>query len=278
MVAASTVGIVAGAGAVGWATMVEPHWCEVTHRPLAMMNLPDALVGKRMIQISDLHIGRTDFDYLCRTIQMVNELRPDMIMLTGDYIDRAYPEAIEDVARVVGSLTLAPMATVACLGNHDYGYRWSQLEVADRVAGSLTDLGITVLRDEQIEVGGMNIFGMEDYWSIRHRPRRKLRVENESMANLCLCHNPDVCDKDVWGNFSGVVLSGHTHGGQCKPPFFGPPFLPVANYRYVSGFYDVGSGRTLCINRGLGHSLKARFNCRPEITVFTLARAGVPIC
>ena len=73
-----------------------------------------------------------------------------------------------------------------------------------------------------------------------------------------------------WEGYTGWVLAGHTHGGQCKPPFLPPPVLPVKNRRYTSGEIAVDSGRTLYISRGVGHLLKARFNVRPEITLFTL--------
>ena len=69
------------------------------------------------------------------------------------------------------------------------------------------------------------------------------------------------------------MLSGHTHGGQCNFPLIGTPYLPVANRRYVEGEFDLGDGRRLYINRGLGFNRRIRFNARPEITAFTLRRA-----
>jgi predicted MPP superfamily phosphohydrolase len=67
-------------------------------------------------------------------------------------------------------------------------------------------------------------------------------------------------------------LSGHTHGGQIKPPFLDPPIIPVRNKRYTAGKFDLGDGRFMYINRGLGYLRRVRFNARPEITVFTLKR------
>ena len=66
------------------------------------------------------------------------------------------------------------------------------------------------------------------------------------------------------------MLSGHTHGGQCKAPFLPPPLLPVRNRRYTRGEFVVGGNRRLYISRGVGHTLQVRFNVRPEVTVFTL--------
>jgi predicted MPP superfamily phosphohydrolase len=88
-----------------------------------------------------------------------------------------------------------------------------------------------------------------------------------------LCHNPDAADLPVWGNHRGWILCGHTHGGQCKPPFLPPPLLPVKNRKYTAGVIDLSWHRHMYINRGLGHLLRVRFNVRPEVTVFRLARA-----
>ncbi|HTN02405.1 MAG TPA: phosphoesterase, partial [Planctomycetaceae bacterium] len=75
-----------------------------------------------------------------------------------------------------------------------------------------------------------------------------------------------------WDGYRGWILSGHTHGGQCKPPFLPPPLLPVKNQRYTAGEFAVADGRQLYISRGLGHLLPVRFNCRPEVTMFRMVR------
>ena len=74
----------------------------------------------------------------------------------------------------------------------------------------------------------------------------------------------------MWGGYRGWTLSSRTHGGPCEPPFLPPPLLPVVNRRYTSGAFDLGDGRSLYINCGLGHLKRVRFNVRPEITLFRL--------
>jgi predicted MPP superfamily phosphohydrolase len=93
------------------------------------------------------------------------------------------------------------------------------------------------------------------------------------MPTIVLAHNPDAQDLPIWDGIQGWVLAGPTHGGQVKPPFLPPPVLPVRNKRYTAGEFEVGAGRRLYINRGLGHMLPVRFNVRPEITLFTLEAA-----
>jgi hypothetical protein len=92
-------------------------------------------------------------------------------------------------------------------------------------------------------------------------------------AAIVLSHNPDTADLPGWGAYSGWILSGHTHGGQCKPPFLPPPLLPVRNRRYTCGEFELAGGRRLYISRGVGHLQRVRFNVRPEITVFRMERA-----
>ncbi len=263
-------GVFSAVGLYGWATRIEPFWVDVNRQALSIPNLPTALRGKTLIQISDFHIGTTDLEYLSSVIQTVNDLEPDLLFITGDLIDHDFANCDVVLGRVLSKLNPGRLGTAGCLGNHDYGHRWNEPRVADRVASIAADCGVPILRGERLEIAGLSVFGIEDLWGPRFEATGVLQHAKSDQAGLCLCHNPDVCDFRVWGDFQGVVLAGHTHGGQCKPPFAPPPRLPVQNRRYVSGFYDVGPGRTLYINRGVGYGLRARFNCRPEISVFTL--------
>lgn len=261
---------VAGAAMYGWATRVEPHWLEVTRHPLVLENLPVALQGKTLVQISDLHIGSTNETYLRTVMQSVNELAPDILAITGDLIDHHFDDSSNAIRRVLSELAPASIQTVACLGNHDYGRRWRQLEVADQVTRATEESGVRVLRNERIEIAGMDVLGIEDFWSPNFRTENVLQQADPGRASLALCHNPDVGDLPIWGQFRGAILSGHTHGGQCQVPFMGPIRLPVRNRRYVNGFYELPKGRILYVNRGVGYGYKARFNCRPEVTAFRL--------
>lgn len=87
---------------------------------------------------------------------------------------------------------------------------------------------------------------------------------------MALCHNPDGVDDPGWAGFRGWILAGHTHGGQCKPPWFDSPILPVQDRRSTSAPFELGNGRRLYLNRGIGYLRRVRFNCRPEITLFEL--------
>lgn len=258
------------AGLYTW--RVEPAWVEYVRRQLPVEKLPEALVGGRLVQLSDLHIGKqVDPDYLARTFAAVTALQPDIVVYTGDFVTYAGPETLRRLRRMAGRLPRGRIGTVAVLGNHDYGDTWRRTPVADEIADVLSAAGCQVLRNRSVQLAGLTIGGVEDLWSGRLRLTPLLGTMKPPA--LMLCHNPDACDLPGWAGYRGWILSGHTHGGQCRPPFLPPPVLPVNNRRYTSGQFNLEGGRSLYINRGLGHLLRVRFNVRPEVTVFQLARA-----
>jgi predicted MPP superfamily phosphohydrolase len=282
--AAGAGGSLAALGLYAW--RVEPHWVEVVRRPMALEGLPPELVGATLLQVSDLHVGpRVDSQYLIDSLRGAAGLAPDFVLVTGDFVSYRSAREYRELARVLRALPQGKRGTVAALGNHDYGYEWRQLDVAGQVAAVVRDAGATMLRNASRTIGGIQFAGLGDLWSpdFADGPtlgfpdwgaRQTLAALDRRLPTVVLCHNPDALDEPIWDGIRGWVLAGHTHGGQCKPPFLPPPILPVRNKRYTSGAFDVGPGRTLYINRGLGHLLRVRFLVRPELTLFTLERAA----
>jgi hypothetical protein len=265
------VGFGLGAGVYSWAW--EPHWPEIVERRLPVTYLPDRLKGTRLVQLSDLHIGPwVDDSYLIRTFKSVKNLAPEIVVYTGDFT--SYEEDIfAHAGRMFPQFPLGSRATFGVLGNHDYGPSWGDPEMADRLTASATTVGVRVLRNEVAEIDGLQVAGFDDPWARRFEPVKALAALDPRRASLVLTHNPDTADQPSWGGYSGWILAGHTHGGQCKPPFLPPPLLPVRNRRYTSGEFALPGGRRMYINRGIGHQLQVRFNVRPEVTVFRLDRA-----
>ena len=266
-----------GAAVVGtfvYTWRVEPHWYEIVERDLPIRLLPATLEGKRLVQISDLHIGNlVDDDYIVGAIQHACSLA-DLLVITGDFMSCESGEQTDHVARVLeSSLRHPPLGTVAVLGNHDFGRGWKNPAVADNVQRRIEDAGVVLLRNSMTEVAGLQIGGIDDLWGGFYSPALVTDGFDPRKPSLVLCHNPDGADTGGWADYQGWILSGHTHGGQCRPPFLAPPLLPVKNRRYTAGEFDLHDGRSLYINRGLGYIRRVRFNARPEITVFTMRGA-----
>jgi len=271
---AATATVTATAAATGLYTwQVEPHWLEIVRRPLPVRGLPPRLAGKSLVQISDLHVGpRVDDEYVLTTFRRVAALQPDIVAFTGDFV--SHHEGWREQARgVYSQFPRGRLATLAILGNHDYGVNWAHPEMAQQVVEVVQPFGITVLRNEVRDVEGLQFAGLDDLWAHQFRPAQTLRQLDARRASIVLSHNPDTVDLGVWEGFESWILCGHTHGGQCKPPFLPPPLLPVNNKRYTSGEFALDGNRRLYISRGVGHLLQVRFNVRPEVTVFELRSA-----
>jgi predicted MPP superfamily phosphohydrolase len=297
---AASIGAIAAAAGVGtYAWQIEPYWLDVVHRPMPLEDLPPALEGRTLLQISDVHVGpRVSSDYLIRSFDAARELAPDFVAYTGDFVSYRSAHEVGELARVLRRAPRGRLGTVASLGNHDYGRHWRSMSVADDISHVANEAGLMVLRNDVRTISGLQFAGLADYWSpefgdqhgtpptgalVAPVPSRFARPDTDAGAALrllargqptvVLSHNPDVQDLPIWDGIRGWVLAGHTHGGQVKPPFLPPPVLPVRNKRYTAGAFDVGPGRMLYINRGLGFTFQLRLGVRPEITLFTLTRA-----
>jgi uncharacterized protein len=265
--------IVAGTLLTGlYSWQIEPFWLEFVFHKMPILNLPNHLVGKTVMQISDMHIGnRFDRQYIIDSFKKAQQFNPDFVVYTGDFVSYKNEEQLAQLKEVFETVVIGKMGTVGVLGNHDYGKNWSESEVANKIVEILAEKGIKILRNEQVLLNGLNIIGIDDYWGTNFKPADVMQAFNPALANLALCHNPDAADEPIWNGYDSWILSGHTHGGQFKPPFLPPPVIPVKNRKYTAGKFLLRGGRTLYINRALGNLWQLRFNVRPEITIFELA-------
>ena len=292
---------VAATGLGGYAHWVEPFWVRVKEVAMPLRGLPAAWAGRRIGLVSDLHVGRSDEDHLRHWLAALGDLRLDVVMVTGDFMSCAADEHLDDVLSVMRDLHRPALGVYAVLGNHDYGHGrvfwegWVGRRLAERLEG---EAGLRVLRNEAVEVDGLVIGGVDDYWQKRRYDARPVAEAIAGRTAIVMAHNPDVCDDQAWpgrarggaidiaGHTADVGASGdagasdaprhwfvcgHTHGGQCKLPFCEPPLLPVENRRYVNGVYTLSRDRRLYVNPGLGWLRQVRFAVRPEVTVFNVA-------
>lgn len=271
----------AGAAALGtvvglpvYAIGIEPHWLDIVQRDLPIANLPAALNGRTLCQISDLHAcNYVSESYLKHSLDRARAFKPDIVVVTGDFVtwQEYVPERerIAQLHRVLAHLPRGRIATLGIPGNHDYGQTWKDELVLAAIMPVVSAHGVQLLRNQVANIEGLDVIGIDDLWSGRGDTRAAF-AQRKSESAIALCHNPDGLDELPWQGYAGWILSGHTHGGQVKPPFLPPPVLPVKNKRYTSGEIAVDANRRVYISRGVGHLYKVRFNVRPEITLFTL--------
>ena len=253
---------------------VEPHWLEFTSPQLPVAGLPADLEGRTLAHFTDLHVGPVvDDDYIIDSFRRVQDRKPDFVVMTGDWISYRAADQLDQLRRVLEHVPHGRLGTLGILGNHDYGRAWRMTNVADQISKIAESAGVTMLRDQGVTVAGLQFIGMEDLWGPNFNPAPILSQKDQGAGTIVLCHNPDAADQPVWGNYQGWILAGHTHGGQCKPPFLPPPELPVRNRRYTAGEFQLSGNRKMYISRGVGHLRRVRFNMRPEIPIFRLQKA-----
>jgi hypothetical protein len=261
---------------VGYAYHVEPTWLEVNRIPLAVRGLPAAFGGLRVAHLTDFHCGdQIPTGYLEEALDRTRAEKPDVIALTGDFIDRG-PRHVEKAAKLFRHLR-APLGVFAVLGNHDFSVhnargvrRYPGLDRA--VAEALGAEGVTVLRNRAVRFdrdgGGLVVAGIDDLWSRESDPHAALCEQCPETPRVVLAHNPQSVELfDT--HRADIVLSGHTHGGQVDWPGLGRVLLGKKAKRWAAGLYPHNGGHVY-VNKGVGFGWRFRFGVRPELAVFTL--------
>lgn len=270
--AAGTIAVTAPFAAAAFGAIIERTNFQVRETVLPVPNLHPDFEGFRIGQLSDLHVSPwLSVRDAGRAVDMLNELKPDLTVVTGDLITQPgdpLDGAIREIARL-----RAPEGVLGCLGNHERYVRCEDYETAEAAK-----VGIRMLRSQAQLVrrgnGVLNIAGV-DYQSHRDGPyledAEKLIVPGA--ANLLLSHNPDAFPVAVEKGFD-AVLSGHTHGGQVTVEYLNQT-LNLARFAtpYVAGLYRI-QGRSCYVTAGIGTiALPVRIGAPPEITVVRLVRA-----
>lgn len=279
----ATGAALAGAAALAYATQIEATWLEVTRRDVVLPRLPAALDGLRIAHLTDFHRSSiVSSEYLARCVATAIAERPDMIVMTGDFVTKR-SRCIADLTPLLAPLS-APHGVYAILGNHD------AYAGARAVAAAVEASGACLLRNrhQRVEVNGAGLWvaGIDspDHEQYRLTPMRRadwaqvyrrfldtaLRGIPRDGFRLLLAHNPDLI-RDAARCGVDLMLSGHTHGGQVRLPFLGATVVPSRyGHRYAAGLFRV-EGAALYVSRGLGTvRFPLRFLCRPELAILTL--------
>ncbi len=260
---------VMGVGGLTYMNRIEPGGLEVVHRELTLPRLHPAFAGFRLVQISDIHWGEmVNQDEVSEACTLALQAKPDLIALTGDYVEsvKGLARSAADLARTLRPLTSA-VPTIAVVGNHDY------TRGITVIRQMLQDLGVQELRNAVFTLNRndavFHFAGVDDIRRGRPQLRQVLSQLPAEGAAVLLAHEPDYADISARSGRFDLQISGHSHGGQVVLPIIGPPVLPTWGQKYPSGLYQVGSMMQYT-NRGLGMtSPYLRLNCRPEMTIFT---------
>ena len=257
-------GMVAGA----YANQIEPRHLVLERRTIRLPRLTPALDGFRIALMSDHHLFPfTPRELVESAAEQTNALRPDLILLGGDFVCTDV-ESIRELAPILGRLN-AKYGVFAILGNYDC---WLE---PDLIRAQLAAQSIEVLVNRGVHVGPSAgrffLAGLDSVWKGAPDPIRAFAGYRDGNVALALVHEPDYFLTLVRLTPVDVQLSGHSHGGQVRIPAFGPVILPPWGQIYHTGLYEL-NGRFVYTGRGLGMvELPLRFNCPPELTEIVLA-------
>lgn len=259
-------GAALGATGAGYGHFEERHRLEVTRTDIAIPGLPPALSGLRIAHLTDWHFE--DHPFYDRIIAAARLEHPDLIALTGDYLeDTALIDPLVDRLRRLD----APLGVWAVSGNHDY---WCGA-MPGPLAPALSRAGVNLLMNESVRLahkGTSFSLGGVDYDNPMGDKFAQCQRERNEAFHLQLTHLPVGFDHP--SNHAQLTLAGHTHGGQIRLPWIGNPALPYGCGGYSDGLYHRPDGRQLYVSRGLGTFLvPVRFLCPPELALLTLRAA-----
>jgi uncharacterized protein len=259
-----TLGTVGLAGSVPTYAWSEAHRFGISRHSF---KLPRLERGLRVAHLSDLHFGRWHREPAIRNwVDATLAQKPDLIVITGDLVDgRTSIPRLKAFTAELARLH-APLGVFATWGNHDYGLHRSGLEVFGQM---LEKVGIRVLTNEGVQIRpDLYLAGVDDYWHGEVDIALAIRDARADSATLLLSHNPDILPS-VPENV-GLMLSGHTHGGQVRAPFgVGLHSISKFGERYQMGF--IKEQTTAFVSRGLGTStVPVRSFCPAELVLLEL--------
>ena len=256
-----------------WAFFVEPNRLIVREETIRVEQLPPELDGLRIAVLSDIHAGGSFIDErkLRTIVERTNQLKPEMIVILGDYIAgdgrrRPLKMAPETFAPILKDFS-APLGVYSVLGNHDWWFD------GNRVRQALEQNGIKVLDNEALSVQARGttlwIVGFADLWTRPQRIDETVAQVPQNAPVIALAHNPDMFPK--LPQHVPLLLGGHTHGGQVSFPFIGSVVHPSDfGQRYARG-HVVENGHHLFVTSGIGTSIMpVRFGVPPEIVLLTV--------
>lgn len=255
-------------GTLLYSFQIAPHRVSLEKVTLEDQEVKEAM---NIVLIADTHFSEhyTPEDFQ-KAVDIINEQEPDLVLFLGDLFDdyRHYEGNPEDVMSVLTKIQ-AKKGKYAVYGNHDYGGSF-EFEYKD----TMRSAGFIVLVNESVHFPESNVTltGVDDYL-IGYGNASVVEKNPIDAFNIVACHEPDVIDM-IMDEPVDLMVSGHTHGGQIRIPFYKHNYLPPLGKKYSAGLFcfDNSAKTTLYVNRGLGTTkIPARLFSTPEVTVIRIA-------
>ncbi|MEN1967041.1 metallophosphoesterase [Lentibacillus sp. N15] len=258
-------------GTYYYARDIEPRMLYTDSETIASAKIPNSFDKYKIIQFSDTHIGfQYTLEQFADLVSQINDQKPDLIVFTGDLVDR--PNTYQWNQQLIDSLRAlsAPEGKYWIYGNHDHGGYGTNI-----VKNTMKKSGFQLLQNSHVTLkkddDRIILAGIDDLMLGKPDLTKTLKQANTELFTILLAHEPDFADTAVQHPID-VQLSGHSHGGQVRLPFIGDLYTPAYAEKYIQGKYTFDD-LTLYVSKGVGTTrLPYRFLCKPEYNIYTLKK------
>ncbi len=246
---------------------IEPYNLTIKEYKIENEYLPKSFDGIKIVHFSDVHLGSTvDIKYLDKIISLINKQNPDIVVFTGDMLDKRRNLNDSEIESVKNSLSKikSNLGNYAVSGNHDI----KQLNTYKKIM----DTNFTILDNEEKliyykENTPISLVGLSD--SSETKINYDVLEKENNYYRFILCHEPDEYKKISNYSFN-VMFSGHSHGGQVRLPFIGKTYTPIGAKTYYDDYYKLDN-KEIFISNGIGTTrIDIRFNSVPSINLYRL--------
>ncbi len=252
---------------------VEPNILAIKEYNIQSDDIPDSFEGVKLVQFSDLHYGIGKSEYkLKNMIDKINSLNPDIVVFTGDLIDRNYSPTDEDVKLITNSLAKinANLGKYACIGDHDV-----KSEHLDNI---MYNSDFKILKNNYDTVYNKTnkpilLYGLDN---VTYGTPKMDMISDKEIDNIpykiVILHEPDYVDEFIDNYDVNLILAGHSHNGQAKLPKIRPIYLPKGAKTYYGDSYKINNSE-LYISNGVGNSIiDFRLFDTPSISLFRFTK------
>lgn len=246
---------------------IEPYNLTIKEYKIENEYLPNSFDGIKIVHFSDVHLGSTvDIKYLDKIVNLINKQNPDIVVFTGDMLDKRRTLNDSEIETVKKSLSKikSNLGNYTVSGNHDI----KQLDTYKKIM----DTNFTILDNEEKliyykENNPISLVGLSD--SSETKINYDVLEKENDYYRFVLCHEPDEYKKISNYSFN-VMFSGHSHGGQVRLPFIGKIYTPIGAKTYYDDYYKLDN-KEIFISNGIGTTrIDIRFNSAPSINLYRL--------
>ena len=244
---------------------VEPYRLIIKEYKIENKFIPKSFDGLKIIHLSDIHYGPiVNDDYLKKIVNLINKQKPDIVLFTGDFLDKRFKPSKKDIENIKNILSNinSNLGKYAVSGEQDMFYKEQFIKIMDSNFILLDNTEKIIYFKDNIPI---SIVGLSD--------KQKTKVNYDILNNdnnlfrIVLAHEPDEYSNIKEYNFN-ILLSGHSHNGQIRIPFIGSVYNPVGAKTYYDEYYEIDN-KEIFISSGIGTSnIDFRFNSKPSINLY----------